>query len=306
MKEDSIDVEGASFLSEWKRRVREGFEILGPIRGPVLVITHLPVLLLEAVICACAKWRLGHFPYILNHESARADVAIAVGLNTTPYTVWPMGVFLNKVFGYRILFIQTPLEGNVVPSSEIVSLNRKWFRKHTGQRPLYAIGFSYGGFDLIWQLVDLIKAHPDRDIRTLYTVNTPLRGSALARVIKASGAREMEPDSENLPQTHRAIEHLEARGVFVHHNASFVDLVARKGDTRPPRPADSVVPSRWQRYVIWPALIVLSLWRWQPTLPTWWSHTLPQIGHKATMNPLVWIVLGLRIRRSLKGTFLSS
>ncbi len=299
MKEGPVQDSPVSWLREWYDRAREGLTILGPIAGPVLIVTHLPVLMLETLVCQVAHWRLGFFPTSLTPKRPTADVAIAVGLNTNPYSVWPMGLFLRSVFGYRILFIQTPLEGNVVPSKKIVSMNRRFLAQQTGKRALYSIGFSNGGFDLIWLLSDLLAKDPTCDVRVLYTVNTPLRGSALARVIKVSGAREMDVGSQNLPRTWRAIESLEERGLFIHHNSSFIDLVARKSDTRPPRPQGTTVPTRFHRYVLWPLRRLLTLGHWSPPLPTWWSHTLPQIGHKATLNPFVWLVLGLRIRSHL-------
>jgi len=51
--------------------------------------------------------------------------------------------------------------------------------------------------------------------------------------------------------------------------------------------------------MLWPLMKLVRLRHLVPTLPDWWSYTLPQIGHKATLNPFVWEVLGRRIERDL-------
>jgi hypothetical protein len=290
------------WVRKWLRRIRIGWKITGWIHGMILLLVHVPVLIVEEILCLFLEHKLGAFPSELSCTHPRVDVILAAGLNSTPYSIYYVGVFLRKYFRFRILFLQTPKGGNTITAAQSVALNRQWIREATGKRPLYAIGFSFGGIDLVWQFMDLLEHRGGKRLRGILTVNTPFLGSALAKIIKVAGARELEPNAEGQIETLDAIETLRSHGVIVRHFCSFWDMVARKSDTRGSRPIGSIVPSRFKRYVKYPLMIILRQRHRIAPMPDWWSYTLPHIGHTANMNPLACWVLGRHIDRHIRHT----
>lgn len=268
-----------AFGRKWRGFFRETLEILEPLDTVRLVVTHVLFVFAEDILAAIGVWIWGEFPRRIEPPSWRRagrTVVLAPGLQQTPFSCYPFGWFLSRVFGLRVLLLQTHVGGNHDSFEETVNRNR-WIIDETGDEPLVGIGFSKGGQDLAWLFSTMLVNDTRRRIG-LVMMSTPLRGSKMARVVKTRGAAGLVPGSTDIRQTLSLVHALHDHGVRLKFYCAVWDRIVRRSDSR---------PENEERY------------NGRGAAPWYWSQTLwLQFGHTAIYNPLAWFQVGRYVANS--------
>lgn len=282
----------------WRRVIRGAWRMLRPIDVIVVAITHVPIMMLDELSVLLLRRRLGEFPRILEpaHGAPTAAVVLAPGLQQTTYSVYWMGLFLARFFPFRVLFVQTPENGNHSSFKDMVTRNL-WIAETTEGLPLFGVGFSKGGLDLVWLWHALLVGAKAKCVGLL-TISTPFKGTALSRLIKAVGADAMHPGSRTLRETRTHLEELRVMGVCLKFFCALLDRICRRSDARPEREGEFQIPSKRTQLHQWLVWIISGM-RQESPRPWWWATTLPHIGHTALYNPIVWLIVGVLIERHL-------
>lgn len=271
---------------EWKRMFRETTAILRPVDTFILVATHILFVFAEDGLAMVGFATLGKFPAVIQPRGmARATVILAPGLQQTPFSAYPFGWFLAKVFRFRVLLVQTSRQGNYETFEEITNRNA-WIRDGIGEGPVVGIGFSKGGLDLAWIFSALLYDDPTIVRRlALIMMCTPLRGSRMAGVVHTRGAQALLPDAPEIQQTLRLVEGFAELGIPLKFYCAIWDRIVRRSDSR-------VVNALRYR----PPTLVEWLRGIRRVPPWYWSQTLWfQFGHPAIYNPPAWFQVGWHI-----------
>lgn len=270
----------APAVLRWRQLVQETLEILKLAGTAQLVVTHVLFVFAEDLLAALGVRVWGGFPKRIDppgwrlpagrQSRARGTVVLAPGLQQTPFSCCPFGLFLAYAFGLRVVLLQTHAGGNHDTFADMVERNR-WILDETGDEPLVGIGFSKGGQDLAWLFATLLFNDARRKV-ALVMMSTPLRGSKLARVLKTPGAQALVPESPAIRSTLSLVHALHRAGVPMRFYCAVWDRVVRRSDSR---------VENAERY------------RGVGPPPWYWSKTLwMQFGHTALYNPLAWLQVG--------------
>lgn len=275
---------------DWREMFRETAEILKPIDMALLVATHILFVFAEDLLAWAGLNAFGKFPSIIEARgAARATIILAPGLQQTPFSAYPFGWFLAKVFCFRVLLVQTPPQGNYEAFEDIMDRNA-WIRNEVAEGPVIGVGFSKGGHDLAWIFSMLLYNDP-KIVRRLALVMmcAPLRGSRMAKVVHTRGAQALFPDSMEIRQTLRLVEGFAELGIPLKFYCAIWDRIVRRSDSRPPNTDGYRPPTMLERL------------RGVHHDPPWyWSETLWfQFGHTSIYNPFAWYQVGRCVTRDL-------
>lgn len=269
------------FVRHWMWLYHRVRRILRPVDVLMLVVTHILFVYAEQILAAIGMRVWGKFPERIEPRGAAlGTVVLAPGLQQTPFSAYPFGWFLSRAFRLRILFLQTPTNGNYDSFANMVERNR-WIAEETGNDPLVGVGFSKGGQDLAWLFATLLMNQPKRKV-ALVMLSAPIRGSIMAKFVRTRGARALLPGTTEIKQTVALIEGLHQAGIPIKFFCGVFDRVVRRSDTRTHN-AEFYRPPTWGE----------RLRGVRRKRPWYWSQTIWfQFGHTAIYNPLAWFQVG--------------
>lgn len=270
---------------------------LSPRETAALAITHLIVRPFEELTHRWVRRRYGEMPreFKPHWGRHRATIIIGVGLGQKSAHAYWLARHLSRYWRCRVLVLRTPPQGNVDSTGgynlfrRIALMNLGWIQwaiaSDAGLIPIIGLGFSKGGQDITVLAHHLLNEW-GLTLDVIMTLSTPWQGSRLWKRSTLAGAEHFEQGSRHLYAVEMLGHTLRNRANVVYRFfcASALDMIVHRSDARFRRP-------RRDKRISRNALRT----RWYYARPLWL-----QFGHTALFNPLVYVQMGLEIRRLVR------